>query len=78
MQQGKTRDADWLQKRLAEIETYRASLPPEERARIEADELAAQRESWIRAMAPCEHGDPDWETCPHCLAQTPSLENPPC
>lgn len=18
--------------------------------------------------APCEHGDPDWETCPQCLA----------
>ncbi|TXH83576.1 MAG: hypothetical protein E6Q77_03985 [Rhizobium sp.] len=27
----------------------------------------AQRESWVRAFAPCEHGDPDWETCPGCL-----------
>jgi hypothetical protein len=27
----------------------------------------AQRESWIRGMGPCEHGDYDWETCPRCL-----------
>lgn len=26
----------------------------------------AQRESWVRAMAPCEHGEPDWETCLQC------------
>lgn len=53
---------------LADIEARRAALPPEERARVEREELAAQRESWIRGMAPCEHGDPDWETCPGCLA----------
>ena len=29
----------------------------------------AQRESFIRAMEPCEHGDYDWETCPECLAR---------
>lgn len=57
-----------LVERLREIEAFRASLPCSERAALEAEELAAQRESWIRAMAPCEHGDPDWETCPHCLA----------
>lgn len=34
-----------------------------------AEMLASQRESWIRAFAPCEHGDPDWETCPHCLQE---------
>lgn len=28
----------------------------------------AQRESWVRAFAPCEHGDPDWETCHECLS----------
>lgn len=28
----------------------------------------AQRESWIRAFAPCEHGVRDWETCPECRA----------
>lgn len=37
-----------LYRRLAEIEAYRASLPPEERARIEADEREAQRQSWAR------------------------------
>jgi hypothetical protein len=26
-----------------------------------------QKESWIRGMAPCEHGIRDWETCPDCL-----------
>jgi hypothetical protein len=26
----------------------------------------AQRQSWARGMAPCEHGERDWETCPHC------------
>lgn len=28
--------------------------------------LDAQRESWARAMAPCEHGIRDWEDCPDC------------
>jgi len=28
--------------------------------------LAEQRKSWVRAMAPCEHGVRDWETCPDC------------
>ena len=51
---------------LAAIETERAAMPPEARAELEARERAAQRESWVRAMAPCEHGDPDWETCPKC------------
>ena len=53
--------------RLAEIEAYRVSLPPKERIELERKELIAQRESWVRGMAPCEHGDPDWETCPKCL-----------
>lgn len=55
-----------IRARMAEIEAYRASLPPEERERIEREEMRTQRESWIRGMAPCEHGDPDWETCPKC------------
>lgn len=33
------------------------------------DMIQKQRESWARGMAPCEHGDPDWETCPDCAAQ---------
>lgn len=28
--------------------------------------IEEQRQSWVRGMAPCEHGDADWETCPHC------------
>lgn len=31
-------------------------------------EREAQRESFARAMAPCEHGHRDWETCPACRA----------
>jgi hypothetical protein len=34
--------------------------------KMSAAELEAQRESWVRGMGPCEHGDPDWETCPEC------------
>ena len=59
---------------LAKIEAFRASLPPEGRARIEAEERIEQRGSWVRAMAPCEHDDPDWETCPQCLERIYSKE----
>jgi hypothetical protein len=34
--------------------------------RMTADEYQAQRESWARAMAPCEHGIRDWEQCEEC------------
>jgi hypothetical protein len=40
-----------------------AMSPEDKQAMFEA-----QRQSFIRALAPCEHGDPDWETCPECLA----------
>ena len=30
------------------------------------DMLRAQRESFVRAMGPCEHGVRDWEDCPRC------------
>lgn len=30
------------------------------------EEIQAQRESWARAMAPCEHGVRDWEDCQDC------------
>jgi hypothetical protein len=40
---------------------YNAMTPEEKR---EYDE--AQRRSWGRGMAPCEHGIRDWETCPNC------------
>ena len=52
---------------LVAIEAKRAAMPPAERARLEAEERIAQRESWIRGMTtPCEHGVLDFETCPQC------------
>ncbi|QCI93384.1 hypothetical protein [Novosphingobium sp. EMRT-2] len=56
-------------------EWERNATPEEKKAMREA-----QRESFIRAMGPCEHGDYDWETCPQCLAKvfgTPSTEGNP-
>lgn len=33
-------------------------------------EIEAQRRSWVRGMtARCEHGDLDFEQCPHCRAR---------
>lgn len=48
-----------------------AMTPAERQAMFEA-----QRQSFIRAMGPCEHGDPDWETCPECRAQASALRGP--
>ena len=58
--------ADKIMRMLAEIEARRALLSPKERERVEREELAAQRESWVRAMGPCEHGVLDWEECRQC------------
>jgi hypothetical protein len=58
--------SDEIRAMLDKIERQRAAMPPEERAKLEAEELAAQRESWIRAMGPCEHGVLDWEECEQC------------
>jgi len=30
-------------------------------------EIEAQRQSYMRAMAPCEHGVADFEECPQCM-----------
>jgi len=38
-----------------------AMTPEEYRAMLDK-----QRESWVRAMAPCEHGNPDFEQCGQC------------
>jgi hypothetical protein len=51
---------------LADIEAARAAMKPEDRAELERLELQAQRESWVRAMAPCEHGIADFEECAEC------------
>lgn len=45
------------------VRRYNAMTPEEQAAMWKA-----QRESWVRAFEPCEHGDPDWETCPECLS----------
>lgn len=55
-----------IKQMLADIKAKRAAMPPAKRAKLEADELQAQRESWMRGMAPCEHGVLDWEICVEC------------
>lgn len=30
------------------------------------DEIEEQRQSFVRAEAPCKHGNPDWDICPKC------------
>lgn len=52
--------------RLAAIKASRAAMTPKARAKLEKEERQAQRESWVRGMAPCEHGVLDWETCAQC------------
>lgn len=47
-----------------------ATATPEQRKAM----MDVQRESWARAMEPCEHGDPDWETCSECRSER--LEEP--
>lgn len=49
---------------------YDAMSPEQKAAHDEA-----QRQSWIRSMAPCEHGVRDWETCPDCLAKHQGSSN---
>ena len=70
-------NVDELHAMLAKIEAKRAAMDPEHRAALEAAELAAQRESWIRAFEPCEHGDYDWETCSQCRAPAQGIEAAP-
>jgi hypothetical protein len=45
------------------MERYRAMSPDQQAAMWQA-----QRESYVRAEAPCEHGDPDWDECALCIA----------
>lgn len=48
----------------ARVAHWNATTTPEQKAAM----WKAQRESFVRGMAPCEHGDPDWETCSECRA----------
>ena len=43
-----------------------AALTPEQYEEM----LWAQRESFVRAMGPCEHGVKNWETCAECKNST--------
>lgn len=54
---------------IAEWQARRDKMTPDERRAEDLYWMERQRESWIRAFAPCEHGDPDWETCAQCLAE---------
>lgn len=38
------------------------AMTPEEKAEVDRK----QRESWIRAFGPCDHGVLDFEECPQC------------
>jgi hypothetical protein len=40
------------------------AMTPEQREAM----WESQRQSWLRAFGPCEHGDYDFETCEQCLA----------
>ena len=56
--------AFYLQARVDEAMRHYHAMTPAEQAAM----WQAQRESWLRAEQPCEHGDPDWDECPKCLA----------
>lgn len=47
--------------------TKLAAMTPAEREAM----WQAQRESFTRAMQPCEHGVYDFETCPDCRSDQP-------
>lgn len=51
-----------LRERLIEAHARTLAMTPEQKQAM----FDAQRESFIRGMGPCEHGDYDWETCPQC------------
>ena len=56
------KDRDELQRAFSDAQArYDAMTPEQQQAMWEA-----QRQSWLRSMAPCEHGVRDWETCPDC------------
>lgn len=52
-----------LDRMLAEAKRQVENMTPKQREEM----LARQRESFVRAMTtPCEHGELDFEQCPHC------------
>ena len=65
------KDGSEIQQMLDKIRRERDAMPPAKREKLERRERQAQRESWVRAMAPCEHGIIDWENCVQCREPKP-------
>lgn len=61
-------DSNEIREMIDRIEAKRAAMSAADRAELERLELQAQRESWMRGMAPCEHGVADFEDCAQCRA----------
>lgn len=61
-----------LDELIARSKAMVAAMSPAEYAAM----IEAQRQSWVRAMAPCEHGISDWEDCPDCRHQHAASETP--
>lgn len=53
-----------MERLLEDARRWARFATPEQKAEMHR----LQQESWVRGMAPCEHGDPDWETCSDCLS----------
>lgn len=51
-----------LDETLARAREWERTATPEQKAAM----IEAQRQSWQRAFAPCEHGVVDWEECIAC------------
>jgi hypothetical protein len=58
-----------LSEALAEAVERVKRMTPDEREAM----MAEQGKSWVRGMAPCEHGVSDWEQCPDCRARRLAL-----
>jgi hypothetical protein len=56
-----TREAIPAEKLRKAVDWWKTASPAEREAMHKA-----QRESFARAFAPCEHGVADWEDCPKC------------
>lgn len=51
-----------LEQALSRARTLVDAMTPAEKAEM----IRKQRESWIRAFEPCEHGEVDFEQCGKC------------
>lgn len=65
-------DVEWKELIDAAEARYQAMTPEQQEAMWKA-----QRESFVRGMAPCEHGIADFEDCPDCRAKYRSPSHAP-